>query len=172
MNRTYTFIVYAKDPPKHFSGILGEIDLHAIHFLLMGGKYSIEENYSGSDPVKWYIDILEQQGIYIVQGKQQKYKGDIFIWLEVDLEQTSIHEFTSWKDLDPSDTESLAWRTFYYPCHAGTIRECLGFAISARELSLQKTKKSLKLNTILEAILSSNINTINTTATINQALKN
>jgi hypothetical protein len=160
MNRQYTFLVYAKAPPKHFSGILGEIDLHAIQFLLMGGKYSIEETYSGSNPVEWYIDILEQQGIFVSQGKQQKFKGETFIWLQVDLERTPIEEFTSWSELDPNDTETLAWRTFYYPCHAGTTKECLGFAISAREIFLQKTKKTLRLNTVLDAILSSDSSTV------------
>jgi hypothetical protein len=155
MKGTYTFLVYAKAPPKQFSGILGEIDLHAIQFLLMGGKYSIEETYSGSNPVEWYTDILEQQGIFVSQGKQQKFKGETFIWLQVDLERTPIEEFTSWSELDPSDNETLAWRTFYYPCHKGTTKECLGFAISAREIFLQKTKRVLQLSTVLDAILSS-----------------
>jgi len=171
MNRIYTFIVYAKAPPKQFSGILGEIDLHAIQFLLVGGKYSIEETYAGSDPVEWYSEILEQQGIIVSQGKLQKYKGETFIWLQVDLERTPIEEFTSWSELDPSDTETLAWRTFYYPCYKGTTKECLGFAISAREIYLQKTKRVLQLNTVLDAILSSDSCAINV-APINQALKN
>jgi len=158
--RTYTFIVYAKDPPKIFSGILGEIDLHTLQFLLVGGKYSIEETYSGTDPTEWYTGILEQQDIFIVQGKQQKYKGETFIWLEVDLERTPIQEFTSWKDLSDSDEETLAWRTFYYPCYKGTVKECLGFAISAREIYLQKNKRTLQLNTVIDAILSSDSCTI------------
>jgi len=172
MKGLYTFLVYAKGPPRQFSGILGDIDLHAIHFLLMGGNYSIEETYSGSNPVEWYTDILEQQGIFVVQGKQQKFKGETIIWLEVDLERTPIEEFTAWSELDPSDMETLAWRTFYYPCHKGTTKECLGFAISAREICLQKNKQTLRLNTVLDAILSSNSSTgedaVNTVNTVNQ----
>jgi hypothetical protein len=154
MKDTYTFIVYVKETPKRFNGILGEIDFYAIHMLLLGGKYIIDEVYSGTNPIEWYTNVLEQQGIYIHQGKQQKFKGQTYIWLEVDPVKTPIHEFTQSNELDPHDTETLAWRTFFYTCYAGTLKECLGLAVSARELSLEKGKKPLYLNTILDAILS------------------
>jgi hypothetical protein len=153
MKNKYTYIIYVKEPLKQFSGILGSIDLYKIHFLLVGGKYLIEETYTGADPVGWYKEILEQQEIYIQQDKQQKWKGNTVIWLEVDSSKTPINEFTSWKDLDPTDTETLAWKTIYYPCESGTSKECLGFAVSAREIPLQSTKQPLMLNTVLDAIL-------------------
>jgi hypothetical protein len=155
MKDTYSFIVYTKEAPKRFKGILGEIDLYAIQFLLVGGNYIIEESYSGTTPIEWYKNILEQQDIVISQSKQQKYKGQTFIWMEVDTQKTPISEFTSWKDLDPADNESLAWRTFFYTCYAGTTKECLGLAITAHEIPLQTKKQSISLHTVLDAILSS-----------------
>jgi hypothetical protein len=158
MKGTYSFIVYAKDPPKSFHGILGSIDFHVLQLLLVGGKYIIEEQYSEKDPIKWYTSILEEQGIHIIQGKQQTYKGHVYIWLEVDTAKTPIQEFTSWKELDPSDTESLAWKSFYYACHAGTTKECIGLAVVAREIPLEsvksrKGKEPMYLNTVFDAIL-------------------
>ena len=37
MKRKYSFIIYAKDPPKQFTGILGTIDFHVIQLLLVSG---------------------------------------------------------------------------------------------------------------------------------------
>ena len=153
MKHPYICIVYVKHPIKQYTGILGTIDLHTIQILLVGGKYLIEEQYMGTDPVEWYTTILEQQDIFIRQGKQQSWKGQRILWLEVNDERTPMSEFPTAKDLQPSDTESLAWKTFLYPCHAGTTKECLGFAVSARETVLQTTKQPLYLDTVLDAIL-------------------
>jgi len=153
MKQTYICIVYVKHPARQFSGILGEIDLYKVQILLVGGKQLIEEDYSGSDPIKWYKDVLEEQDIFIRQGKQQKWKGQHILWMEVDIEKTPIHEFTSSKDLQDGDTETLAWKAFLYPCHSGTTKECLGFAVSARETALQAIKQPIYLDTVLQAIL-------------------
>jgi hypothetical protein len=155
MKGKYLFLIYAKDPPKQFTGILGTIDFHIIQLLLAGGKYLIEESYSEKDPIAWYTGILEQQGIYVIQGKQQQFKGQIIIWMEVDTLRTNIQEFTSWKELDPSDIESLAWRSFYYTCEAGTSKECLGLAVVAREFPLQPTKNPIVLQHVFDAMITS-----------------
>jgi hypothetical protein len=155
MKSKYVFIVYAKDRPTQYSGILGSIDLYKIQLLLLGGKYLLEESHDGPDPITWYRGILEQQDIYIHQGKQQVWKGQTIIWMEVDTEKTVISEFTAWNELEKTDTESLAWKTFLYPCQAGTTKECLGFAVSARELAMQQVSKPIMLHTVLDAILAS-----------------
>ena len=156
MKHTVLFIVYAKSPPKRFTGILGEIDLYKLQFLLAGGKQLIQETYDGPDPAAWYTKVLEDQDILISTAKTQKYKGQTIVWIEVDAEKTPIHEFTIWSDLPANDNETLAWRTFYYPCttDATPVKECLGLAVKARETVLFPGKQPILLNTVLDAILS------------------
>ena len=95
MKQTYTYIIYAKAPPKRCSGILGVIDLHHIQLLLAGGKYLIEESYEGKDPIGWYTEVLRDQEIIVKASKQQKHKGQTFSWLEIDSEKTPISEITT-----------------------------------------------------------------------------
>ena len=152
MKQTYTYIIYAKMKPRRCSGILGDINLHHIQLLLAGGKYLIEETYDGTDPIGWYIEVLRDQEIVVKASKQQKYKGQLFCWLEIDSEKTPISEFTGWKELAPEDTESLAWRSIYYPCSTEN-KECLGFAVSAREMALQKKPVPLMAADILDALI-------------------
>lgn len=154
--QTIQYIVYSKAPPKQFTGILGTLDLHCVWFLLSGGKTIIEESYDGADPVAWYKDVLEQQEMVICSSKQQKFKGQIYVWLEVDYEKTPIQEYTTWRDIQPSDTETLAWRPFWIPCETGTTKECLGFAVKNREYALQgkQYKQPILLQTVLDAIYS------------------
>lgn len=152
---TYTYIVYAHPPPKQFTGILGSIDLHCVWLLLSGGKTLIQEEYSGADPIAWYKDVLEEQEMVVKSTKQQVYKGQSFIWIEIDAERTALTEFTSWKEVEAADTETLAWRPFWQPCSKGpSPQECLGFAVKAKEFPLQTKKNSLMLQTVLDAILS------------------
>jgi len=152
-NKPVRFIVYAKQPPKQFTGILGSITLHKFQFLLAGGKYCIEETYTGANPAEWYTKILGEQDIVIRASQTQTIRGQIHVWLEVDPEQTPIDEFTIWTDLPANDTETLAWRTFYYPCTTGTTTECLGLAVKARETALTQGKHPIMLQTVLDAIL-------------------
>ena len=154
MKPTVLFIVYAKEAPKHFNGILGEIDLHKIQFLLAGGKTLIQESYDGKEPDVWYKNVLEEQDIFVSNSKVQSYKGRTLVWLEVDAEKTPIHEFTIWTDLPSNDNETLAWRSFYYPCTSGTTIECLGLAVKARETTLFPGKQPIMLHTVFDAILS------------------
>lgn len=152
MKQTYTYIIYAKGEPKRCSGILGEIDLYHIQLLLAGGKYLIEETYDGADPIGWYSEVLREQDIIVKASKQQKYKGQLFCWLEIDSEKTPIAEFTSWQEVPSEDTDTLAWRSIYYPCSPNK-KECLGLAVSAREMALQKKQMPLMASDILDALI-------------------
>jgi hypothetical protein len=150
----HTFIIYTKPKIRHFNGILGEIDMFTTQLLLAGGKYLIEETYPGKDPVEWYVKTLAEQDIIVSASKQQKYKGQNYIWLEIDPEKTPVHEFASWKDIDAKDMDTLAWRKVLYPCSSGTTKECLGLAVVAREICLTKKGDSpLYLANVLDAIL-------------------
>jgi hypothetical protein len=154
MKPSYTFIIYTKPSVRSFQGILGAIDVFTTHLLLAGGKYLIEESYSGSDPIKWYMETLKEQDIHVSASKQQKYKGQQYIWLEVDPNKTPIDEFTSWQEVEKTDTETLAWRKIIYPCTGGTTKECLGLAVAAREICLTKKGQSpLYLTNVLDAVL-------------------
>ena len=150
---TVRFIVYARHPPKQFSGMLGTIDFHKLQFLLAGGKYLIEETYTGADPASWYTKVLGEQDIFICASQTQIIKGKTLVWLEVDAEKTPIDEFTIWTDLPSNDTETLAWRPFFYPCTTGTTKECLGLAVKARETALTQDNHPIMLQTVLDAIL-------------------
>jgi hypothetical protein len=154
MKHTHVFIIYSKPTIRRFKGILGDIDVFTTHLLLAGGKHLIEESYTGQDPIEWYVKTLEEQDIYVSTSKQQKYKGQSYIWLEVDSEKTPIQEFTSWQEVDAKDMETLAWRKFVYPCTAGTKKECLGLAVVARELRLTRQGTTpLYVSDVLDAIL-------------------
>ena len=155
MKHAYTYIVYGTPPPQRFNGVLGEIDLFQIKMLLAGGKTLITEQYDGEDPIGWYTKTLEEQEIIVKQTKEQKFGATRYIWLEVDTDKTPIDEFATWRDLEPNDTETLAWRTFFYPVAPATKKECLGLAVKAREtiITNSQSKQPLTLNTVLDAIL-------------------
>ena len=147
-----TYLVYGVEAPKSFKGILGQINLYTVHLLLQGGKTLIEETYAGDDPIGWYTKTLEEQEIFVKASKQQSYKGQTIIWLEIDTEKTAIAEFTSWSELPSTDTETLAWRSVWYPCSAETGKECLGLAVAAKDIPLQTTKQPLTLQQVLDAV--------------------
>lgn len=153
MKQRYTFIIYAREAAKEYNGILGQFILHSVQLLLAGGKILIEEEYDGTDPIEWYRNVLAEQDIVVKESKQQGFKGKQYIWLEVDAQQTPIHEFTTWKELSEEDTESLAWRQVWYPIQPSTGKECLGFAVSANEIRLQSKQNGLTMKDVLDAIL-------------------
>jgi hypothetical protein len=150
----YTFIIYTTPSRTPCTGILGTFELCTVQFLLAGGKYLIEEEYDGKDPVKWYIYTLKEQDISVTSSKQQKYKGQNYVWLEVDPVKTPIQEFTIWTEVPDSDIDTLAWRKIMYPCSTETNTECFGFTVVTREMNMAEPKKApMYLNTILDAIL-------------------
>jgi hypothetical protein len=155
MKHTYTFIVYGVPKPQQFNGILGAIEMIQVKMLLAGGKTLIKEQYDGEDPIAWYKATLEEQEIIVKQTKEQKIGPMRYIWLEVDTDTTPIDEFQTWQDLDPKDSETLAWRTFFYPVSPTTKKECLGFAVKAREMTITdgQSKQLLTLNTVLDAVI-------------------
>ena len=156
MKANYIFIIYATPMKKTFQGILGEIDFYTIDFLFAGGKYLIEEQYDGKDPVGWYTGILEEQDIFVKSSKKQKMKQKQVIWLEIDPVKTPISEFTTYLEVEEHDNSTLAWRRIYFPCAKGTQKECLGLAVVAREMALSpKNRLNITLSDILEGILGS-----------------
>jgi hypothetical protein len=155
MKDAYTFVFYTPPVLKKFNGILGEIDLYHVSLLLAGGKYLVEEQYDGNDPIEWYTNIMKEQGIFISNSKTQTYKGKKYIWMEIDAEKTPVDEFMTWQQISPNDTDNLAWRTFYVPCAEGTKTECLGLGVVAREKNMtEPNKQPIKLSTLLDGILS------------------
>ena len=149
----YTFLIYAKYEPRIFQGILGTIHLQHISLLLSGGRYLIRETYDGSDPVEWYTKVLEEQSIVIKASKKQSYKGQNYIWLQVDEEKTPIHEYIMWEEVAEGDLDTLAWRHVYYPCsEAGA--ECIGLSCAAKDICLTEPHKpELMMKDVLDAVL-------------------
>lgn len=140
-----------KSAPKLFNGILGKIELHAVHFLFAGGTQLLQENVPADvkSPVTWYSDLLEKQDIPIRRGWKDKTG---LIWLEVNNEKLDINEFASWKEVDPNDQDQLAWRTFWIPCKFGTSEEALGLLAPAGEEWIADGIPVVKLlKTVLES---------------------
>lgn len=159
MKRLYTFVVYTKNKPKEFTGIFGPFTLYCPCFLLVGGKRLPTEQFEGTaeQARDWYCKHLESQGMVLRSSKVAEGR----IWIEVDGENTDISEFTLAEELEPGDTETLAWWRTYYPCSksddSNTKRkECLGFGVVTREIQLSSsTKYPLSLDTAIQFILSS-----------------
>ena len=145
--KKYSFIVYGKEEARRFKGILGDIDLYTIHLLLGGGKTILQETFQGTakDANVWYINHMKEQGIVCKSSRVV----NTTIWMEVDLEQTRLEEFTMAHEIGEEDTETLAWRTFWYPCTGETKIECLGFAVSTLAYKIS----NVCLETILKTIL-------------------
>jgi len=146
-----SYVIYSKEAPKQFNGIIGAIDLHCCHLLLSGGKSIIEEKVpNNKEPLSWYIEMLEQQDIYICKSFIDK-KG--IVWLEVDTAKSPIEEFASWRELDPKSptlSEEIAWKSYWIPCKANTTEECIGFWVSAKEEYLTKT---ISVASVLKTIM-------------------
>jgi hypothetical protein len=155
MKHTYTFIFYTPPKMKKFNGILGEIDMYSIQFLLAGGRYLVEEQYDGEDPIAWYTEIMKEQCIYISNSKMQTFKGKKYVWMEIDAEKTPVDEFMTSQQVSPTDTDILAWKTFHIPCTGGSKTECLGLGVVAREYVMTETNKTpVMLSSLLDGILS------------------
>jgi hypothetical protein len=145
------YIIYSKEAPKRFNGIIGAIDVHCMHLLLSGGKGIIEETVpKNNDPIKWYIELLKGQDIHISKSFIDKNDS---VWLEVDTTKSPIEEFASWRELNPNSptlTDEIAWKTYWIPCKADTTEECIGFWVSAKEEYLTKT---ISVASVLKTIM-------------------
>jgi hypothetical protein len=145
------YIIYSKEPPKRFNGIIGAIDVHCTHLLLSGGKDIIEETVpKDKDPIKWYIELLKGQDIHINNSSIDK-NGTV--WLEVDTSKSPIEEFASWRELNPNSSthsDEIAWKSYWIPCKADTTEECIGFWVSAKEEYLTTT---LSVASVLKTIM-------------------
>ncbi len=154
MKSNLQFIIYAKEAPKQFTGLLGMLDMHIIHFLLTGGKTGIQEQYDGKDPVEWYCGILKEQDMHIKSTHKEVLKGLLRIWIEIDCEKTPLHEYTTWRDIEKSDTESLVWKPYSVTCMKDSLQECLGLAVTAKETFLFTGKYPLSFYDSFKFILS------------------
>ena len=151
---TVQYIVYTLEKPKQVSGLLGTLDIYCIQLLLIGGKTGIEETVKGKDTVAYYTTILEEQGMVVKSSHLENLKSIKRVWIEIDSEQTPIHEYTSWKDVDEKDTETLAWKPFWIPCLETTKTESLGLSVVARETLIFTGKHKVTLYDIFSTVLS------------------
>lgn len=157
MKQVYSFCIYGVEQPKSFTGLLGPIDLYCVQLLLAGGRYLVDEEFEGDtlSAIRWYMDTLKQQDIIIKSHFTKKIRSKSIIFLQVDLEQTPVHEFTQAHEVAKTDFETLAWKPCWIPCAKGTSKECLGFEVSTREVPLvpSKQKSTVHLQDIIEAVL-------------------
>ena len=152
MKQTIQYIIYCIEPVKKFNGLLGPLDTYVVNLLLLGGSKGIEENVNTKKPVEWYVDILKEQDMIIKSTQHEKLKGIQRIWIEID-HKTPIHEYTSWKDVDPNDTETLAWKPFWIPCLEGTVQESIGLSVVSKETLIFSGKYKVSLQDILTTVL-------------------
>jgi hypothetical protein len=148
-------IIYAKEPPKKFSGILGDIDLYTIHLFLVAGHDGIFETIEAQNPLDFYTSFLKEQDMCIRSSRMEIVQGIKRVWIEVDTEKTPISEYTQWNQCSPTDTDTLAWKSYWVPCTAGTTKECLGLAVAATEHKLFSGKAPISLQKVFIHILSS-----------------
>ncbi len=150
---TVQYVVYAKEPPKQYTGLLGELDVHVIHLFLVGGEQGIVEQ-SHKNPVKFYTEFLEEQDMVIKSARIDTTKPYARVYIEIDAEQTNLEEYTQARDCDPKDKDVLAWKTFWVTCQKGTTTECLGLGAVASKKTLFQGKHPLYLQTLFNTILS------------------
>lgn len=153
MKASIQFIIYAKEPPKKFTGILGDIDLHVIHLFLIAGSQGITEMLEPKEALSYYTNFLQEQDMTIKSSRSEIVNGQRRIWIEVDSEKTPISEYTQWNQCTPKDTDVLAWKPFWYSCTSGTTKECLGLAVAANEQFLFLGKSSLSYQAAFSIIL-------------------
>jgi hypothetical protein len=136
------YYIVAVETPKTFTGIIGPLDVYTVHFLLTDGKSTLK-SYSNESQI---ATELADQGIYI-QRISPLGPGEYIIY--VDNHRTNVAEFSNWKSTD--DPAALSWRTYIYPCHKGTTKEALGFAVCAKKEAIDNYSLSSLFTKILEA---------------------
>ncbi len=148
-NVVYKYIIFARDAVKTFpNGLLGPIDLHKYHFLLHNGRQILEETLpSNIDPVSYYEDSLQSQEMVV----KKSWKDGNMIYIEIDGEATQIESFTQYHEVSSNeDEDTLAWKTYWIPCNAGTTKECLGLMVCA---ATENLGNNLFLSQILEKVM-------------------
>ncbi len=135
VNEKQTFYVVAVEPPRHFHGIIGPLDLYKIHVLVEGTGQPLQEvcPLSSDDAASWYRSHLESQGLTFT--KTQSITPIVHI-LWVNTETTSLDSYAQFNSLsaeERTDPGVSAWKTYYLPCHAGTKKEALGFWVCASQ---------------------------------------
>lgn len=139
-------IIYAEDEPLIFKGgILGDIDLRRYHFLLEAGTTLLQEKGSAKQVENTIRNMLESQELPILSVKQTPG----CLWFKVDVSKNPVEGQMQWREVAPTDKETLAWRTIQYPCSHGTKQECLGFAAPAQKDRLSKTQTVASVMSIL-----------------------
>ena len=141
-NALNKYYIVAVETPKTFTGIIGPLDVYTVHFLLTDGKSTLK-SYSNESQI---ANELAEQGISIRQISPIG-PGEHIIY--VDTDRTNIAEFSNWKSTD--DPTALTWRSYIYPCHKGTVKEALGFAVCAKKESIDNYSLSSLFTKILEA---------------------
>jgi len=150
---TVQYIVYTLEKPKKVTGLLGNLDIYVIQLLLIGGRTGIEETIKSNEPMAYYTTILEEQGMVVKSSHFETLKTIKRVWIEIDFDKTPINEYTSWKDIDEKDTETLAWKPFWIPCLEGSRVELLGLSVVARETAIFTGKYKVTLQDIFNTVL-------------------
>jgi len=153
MKQTVQYIIYCVPPPKKHVGLLGNLDTYTAYLLLIGGTQGVQENIDViTNPVEFYTNILDEQGMIIKSSFNQKLKEIQRVWIEID-PATNIQEYTQWNELDPKDNETLAWKPFLFPCLEGTKKECLGLSVVAKEKYIFEGKYKASVHDILSTLI-------------------
>jgi hypothetical protein len=151
MKQTIQYIIYSVGPPKKYTGLLGNLDTYTVNLLLLGGKDGIQETIETSTPIEFYTDILKQQDMVIKSTQLEKLKGVSRVWIEIDSEKTNIQEYAQWRDV--IDPETLAWKSYIFPCIEGSKNEALGLSVIAKETMIFKEKHRVSVYDIINTVI-------------------
>jgi len=153
MKHNTQYIVYCVEPKKQVTGLIGALDIYVIQLLLAGGKVGIEETVESGDPVEFYSTFLKEQGMFIKYTQYEKIKDIHRVWIEIDYDQTNFKEYSTWKEVDANDIETLAWKPYWIPCVEGTKKESLGLSVISKETNVFAGKYRISVHDILTTIL-------------------
>ena len=154
MKHTIQYIIYCINPKNQVIGLLGTLDTYKINLLLIGGSKGIEEIIDTASPIEWYTNILSEQGMIIKSTKLENLKGIKRVWIEIDSEKTNLNEYTSWKEVNSDDKETLAWKPYWITCLEDSKTEFLGLSVVAKEIPVFAGKHKVTLNDVFTTILS------------------
>jgi hypothetical protein len=153
MKHNTQYIVYSVKPKKQVTGLIGNIDIYVVQLLLAGGKIGIEETVNSENHIEFYSTFLEEQGMIIKSTHHEIIKDIHRIWIEIDNEKTNFKEYSTWKEVDMNDMETLAWKPYWIPCLEGTKMESLGLSVISKEMNIFAGKYRVSVYDILTTIL-------------------